>query len=358
MRKLLPGILSGFSRSFATTSTLHQEFGSNETDLTAMFGAEAEATHVVQDAFTKVQNTINHEDAFRNIRFEKLNRSPSKFDILSFSNCYLWKTTAKNARKVHGPMREWADEVKYRTGVHIECEPTNPDKIKLGEYKSADDVEVNVYAFGPDRAVMRCAKLIESMIALDPTYVRLGLFRKVPDSSEVEWLCLRRINSELRPPDVPAISLKLPGKYTLMYEGFKEAALRSAWEETGVAVDSKSVFPSGMLTSDDPDYYWRVPVRYFVSEVPYDVTVTGPIESSTSTYFTSWDARILKQSSDPVDQFWATSANPETGCAWVKSSVLDELQKPLRGANYLTIRYTPPPYSDLQHVTNLPALES
>lgn len=290
------------------------------------------------------------------IEITKLVRPPAKFDLLTHSFAYEWRTTAKLARKVIGPMREWASEIKYRTGVHLEMDPTYPEKLLNHAYPTADDVEITVYLFGTDRGVANCKKIMEAAIAQDPIYVRLGVFRRVPSSSgaaeDVEWLTLRRINRENRPPDVPKISLKLPGKYTLLYENFKEAAIRTLWEETGITVASAAAFPSGYLSSNDPNYFWRVPVRYFVAEVPHDVEVLGP-QTSKQSYMMGWDSRILRQSPDPIDREWARLANADTGCAWMKSSLLDELQRPLRGERYMATRYTPPPHSNLQDVVQL-----
>ncbi|KAG8344333.1 hypothetical protein TRVL_04845 [Trypanosoma vivax] len=308
------------------------------------------------------------------IRLEKLPRPPARFDLLTNSFVYKWQTTAAYARKVSGPMREWAAELKYRTGVHIEVEPTYPERlsmeasagvdgdggsggkegvrVKCAGYESADDVDITVYLFGSERGIFNCHKLMEAAIQQDPVYVRLGVFRRVPGSSEVEWLMLRRINRELRPPDIPPISLKLPGKWTLLYERYKEAAVRTLWEETGITVDPASVFPTGQLYQTMPQFYWRVPVRYFVAEVPHDVRVDGP-QVVPMQYMRNWDVRLLRQSPDPIDRAWAQLADPNTGCAWMKASMIDELQKPLRGENYMAVRYTPPPYSSLQEVVRL-----
>lgn len=288
------------------------------------------------------------------VRLTKLPQAPAKFDLIGSSFAYEWRTTAKHARKVIGPMREWATELKYRTGVHLEMDPTYPVKLSAQEYASADDVDITVYLFGTDRGVSICQPLMEAAVQQDPAYVRLGVFRRHPTdpNAEVEWLMLRRINRDNRPPDIPKISLKLPGKYTLFHENYKEAAMRTLWEETGITVASSSVFPTGMLMSTDPNYFWRVPVRYFVAEVPYDVPVLGPRHNAIN-YMQGWDARILRQSPDLVDREWAKLADPVTGCAWMPTRLIDELQKPLRGTDYMSIRYTPPPHSKLQEVVRL-----
>ncbi|KEG13544.1 mitochondrial edited mRNA stability factor 1 [Trypanosoma grayi] len=296
------------------------------------------------------------------IQLERLARPPARFDLLTNSFVYKWQTKAALARKVSGPMREWAAELKYRTGVHIELEPTYPERLSEeisgegddggGPYDSADDVDITVYLFGSERGIFNCHKLMEAAIQQDPVYVRLGVFRRVKGSNEVEWLMLRRINRELRPPDIPPISLKLPGKWTLLYERYKEAAVRTLWEETGITVDPTNVFPTAQLYQTSPQYYWRVPVRYFVAEVPHDIRVEGPQVVPTQ-YMRNWDARLLRQSPDPIDRAWAQLADPTTGCAWMKAPMIDELQKPLRGENYMAVRYTPPPYSDLQEVVRL-----
>jgi 8-oxo-dGTP pyrophosphatase MutT (NUDIX family) len=287
------------------------------------------------------------EEAKKSIVLEKLLRPPAKFDLLTNTLAFKWNTTALYARKISGPMREWSGEIKYRTGVHIEVEPTYPEK--LSQYLSPDDVDITVYLFGGERAVQQCQNLMYAAVQQDPAYVRLAVFRRVPDTSQVEWLTLRRINREQRPPDIPPISLKTPGKWTMMYEQRKEAALRTLWEETGIRVAAKDVFPSKLLFNAVPLFYWRVPVQYYVAEVPYDVQVLGPQSLSTA-YVQGWDARLFAASPDPMDRAWAQYANPVTGCAWLPGALIDELQKPLRGEDYMKRRYTPPPYSNLQGV--------
>ncbi|CCW60399.1 unnamed protein product [Phytomonas sp. EM1] len=284
---------------------------------------------------------------------ERIDRPPARFDLLTNSLVYRWQTTAQYARKISGPMREWAAELKYRTGVHIELEPTYPNRLLMtaaeGGYTSADEVDITVYLFGSERGILNCQQLMETIMELEPAYVRLGVFRRLPGTTspgEVEWLMLRRINRELRPPDIPPISLKLPGKWTFLYEQFKEAAIRSLWEETGITVKPSDVFPTARLLQSIPAFYWRVPVHYFVAEVPYDVEVLGP-QVTPSTYVLHWDSQLLRSSPDPIDRVWAQLANPETGCGWMRREIIDELQRPLRGDNYIAVRYTPPPYSNL-----------
>ncbi|KPI86212.1 putative NUDIX hydrolase [Leptomonas seymouri] len=312
------------------------------------------------------------------IRLEKIERPPGRFDMLTNSLVYRWQTTAALARKVTGPMREWASELKYRTGVHVEVEPTFPDRLAVpeaeGGYANADDVELTVYLFGSERGIFNCRQLMEAALDQDPAYVRLGVFRRRPGKStnatsnassssgsatinpneDIEWLMLRRINRDLRPPDIPPISLKLPGKWTLLFEQYKEAAVRTLWEETGITVDPNSAFPTACLSQSNPTYYWRVPVHYFVAEVPYDVQVLGP-QVGLNTYMNHWDTQLLRQSPDPIDRAWAQLANPETGCAWMTVPMINELQRPLRGEDYMAIRYTPPPYSGLNSVLGFAA---
>ncbi|KPA84837.1 putative mitochondrial mitochondrial RNA binding complex 1 subunit,NUDIX hydrolase, conserved [Leptomonas pyrrhocoris] len=311
------------------------------------------------------------------IRLEKIERPPGRFDILTNSLVYRWLTTAAQARKVSGPMREWASELKYRTGVHVEVEPTFPDRLVVpeteGGYANADEVELTVYLFGSERGIFNCRQLMEAALDQDPAYVRLGVFRRKPGKTasvnssgsassssggggvtinrneDIEWLMLRRINRDLRPPDIPPISLKLPGKWTLLFEHYREAAVRTLWEETGITVDPNTVYPTACLNQSNPTFYWRVPVHYFVAEVPYEVEVLGP-QVGLNTYMHHWDAQLLRQSPDPIDRAWAQLANPETGCAWMKVPMINELQRPLRGEDYMATRYTPPPYSGLNSV--------
>lgn len=333
----------------ATHDDLHADL---QSELAQVMQSTMASTTAVSSSSSSSHIPSSGDSSGDVIQLSKLVRPPAKFDLLTHSFAYEWRTTARLARKVIGPMREWAGELKYRTGVHLEMDPTYPEKLAAGDYSTADDVDVTVYLFGTDRGVEQCKKVMEAAIQLDPIYVRLGVFRRKPDSSDVEWLTLRRINRDHRPPDVPKISLKLPGKYTLLYENFKESAIRTLWEETGITVQPAEVFPSGYLNSTDPHYFWRVPVRYFVAEVPHSVDVKGP-QTSKQSYMMGWDSRILRQSPDAIDREWARLADPETGCAWMSSALLDELQRPLRGPQYMATRYTPPPHSNLQDVVKL-----
>lgn len=339
---------NGFGEDDSTSSMEHGLDADLHADLADAVSSATVSTSVTLNAMADATTTAEGEL----VRLVKLPAPPAKFNLLSRAFVYRWDTTAALARKVVGPMREWALELKYRTGVHIEQEPTFPEKIASGAYQTADEVELSLYLFGSDRGVANCKQIMEAAVKQDPTYVRCGIFRRMPNSGGVEWLTLRRINSDTAPPDVPKISLKLPGKYTLMYETYKEAAVRSLYEETGVHVDPKLVYPTAVLQSNDPKYFWRVPVRYFMAEVPHDVTITGPVVAK-ERYMTGWDPRVLRQSPDPIDRSWAQLADPVTGCAWMTGALLDELQKPRRGENYMAVRYTPPEYAQLREVVGL-----
>lgn len=316
-------------------------------------GSSADATTEFTSDIQQAAAASSQDAATRSIvNLVPMQVPPTRFDILANASVYKWETKAQYARKVTGPMREWCDEIKYRTGVHVEVEPLHRDRLLNKSYASADDVDVVVYFFGAERAIRQCVALLDSAIEQDPMYVRLAVFRRLPNDKGVQWLTLRRINRDHRPPDIPPVSLKLPGKWTLMYENPKEAAVRTLWEETGIRVDPKKVYPSAMLRGAVPEFYWRVPVRYYVAEVPHDVKVTGP-HSATTQYMQGWDPRLLRQSPDPIDRIWATEADPVTGCAWLPTKTIDELQEPLKGKHYMARRYTPPPISGLQEVLNL-----
>lgn len=285
---------------------------------------------------------------------ERLPRPPGKFDLITTTSVYKWEAKAGVARKVIGPMREWSDEFKYRTGVHVEAEPVNPEKAAAGGYESSDDVDMQVYFFGADRAVTQAHGLLKAMVKQDPCYVRLAVFRR-KDGQENEWLTLRRINRELRPPDIPPISLKTPGKHTLLFENPKEAAIRTLWEETGIHVAEADVHATGMFRYQPSQYWWRVPVRYFIAEVPADVEVLGP-QANSSQYVSGFDPKVLRQSADPIDRAWASHADPTTGCAWLTAKQMDELQFPLKGDHYMALRYTPAPESGMQDRVGLEAV--
>ena len=279
------------------------------------------------------------------VKLESMPRPPAKYELTTTTSVYRWATTAKHGRKIVGPLREWGDELKYRTGVHVEWDVADSAKLHNDGYPSPDDVDVQLYFFGADSAIKQSVPLLNAMLKQDPVYVRLAVFRR--RGSLVEWLVLRRINKELRPPDIPPVSLKTPGKWTLLFENYREAAVRTLWEETGIHVEESKVVPTGMLNNSSPQYYWRIPVRYFVSEVPENVEVLGP-QAATLSYMAGWDPRLLRQSLDPIDRVWSTHADPKTGCAWLTSKQIDELQLPLKGEKYMATRYTPPPESDLR----------
>jgi hypothetical protein len=60
---------------------------------------------------------------------------------------------------------------------------------------------------------------------------------------------------------------------------------------------------------------------------------------------------MLRQSSDEMDRVWANHADSKTGCAWLPSRKIDELQQPVKlEDNYMATRYTPPPASGLQEL--------
>ena len=287
------------------------------------------------------------------IVLERLPRPPAKFDLLTTTNVFKWKCTAKQARKISGPMREWSDELQCRTGVHVHVEPLFPDKAAAGDYASPDDVETIVYFFGSDKAVQDALPFVRAMLKLDPCYVRLALYRRKPSGDGVEWLTLRRINKESRPADIPPISLKTPGKWTMLFESLPEAAIRSTFEETGVEVDPGSLTKTNLITNSTARYWWRPTVHYFISEVPYDVKVLGP-QSATRSYVLDWDNAILRQSVDAIDRAWAQHADPKTGCAWLAAPLIDELQKPVKAEDqYMALRYTPSVESGLQDIIGL-----
>lgn len=282
------------------------------------------------------------------VQLEALPRPPAQFELMTHTNVFKWPTTAKFARKIAGPLNEWSDEFRCRTGVTVAVEPRYPDKAAAGDYATADDVETNVYFFGAEKAVRDAVPLVKAMVALQPSYVRLAVFRRREAGDGVEWLFLRRINRESRPADIPAISLKTPGKYTMLFENADEAATRTLYEETGIDVDRADMVKTNMFSSPPPQFWWRPPVHYYIAEVPFGVEVLGP-QAATRSYMQDWDPRILRQSTDPIDRVWAAQADPATGCAWLQASLADELQKPVKQQdNYMALRYTPPPESGLQ----------
>eukprot|EP00760_Papus_ankaliazontas_P034566 PhM_4_TR7261/c0_g1_i1/m.39282 len=286
------------------------------------------------------------------IKLEPCDALPTRFEVFSGTKVFKWVTTAKFGRRIVGPMHEWADELKYRTGINVQWEPVHPEKVFLREYKHRDDVDVNVYFFGSERAIESSVQLLQQMVDQQPVYVRCAVFKRQEGTFPL-WLTLRRINGDQRPPDIPPISLKTPGKWTLLFETKKEAAVRTLYEETGIRVDESDITHTGMLDSMDVEYFWRVPVHYYVAELPEDAEVLGP-RTSTSDYFIDWDPKILRQSPDPIDRAWAMYADPKTGCAWLSANKIDELQMPLKGENYMKTRYTPAPHlADLRAATQM-----
>jgi 8-oxo-dGTP pyrophosphatase MutT (NUDIX family) len=301
---------------------------------------------------TPMESTLTQQYAAASevdVILEKLPRAPAQFDLVRQASVYKWKTKAKYARKVTGPMREWADEFQCRTGVFVTMDAEFPERAAAGQYDSADDVDVNLFFFGADKAVTDSIPLLKAMTALEPAYVRVGLYRK-KETGGVEWLMLRRINRERRPPDIPAISLKTPGKYTMLFENPIEAITRSVFEETGIDLDAKSLIKTNVFSTRPPQFFWRPNVHYYVAELPEDGEVLGP-QSAARNYMMDWDSRILRQSSDPIDRAWATQADPKTGCAWLPSPLIDDLQKPVKLEDaYMAMRYTVPPASGLQEL--------
>lgn len=283
------------------------------------------------------------------VKLEKLPRAPAQFEMLREASVYKWSTTAKHGRKVVGPLREWADEFQCRTGVHVAMEPKYPEKAAAGQYESADDVEVSLFFFGADKAIEDAIPLLKAMTALEPSHVRVGLYRKT-ESGGVEWLTLRRFNRERRPADIPAISLKTPGKYTMLFENIDEAITRTVYEETGVDLDIKDLVKTNAFTVRPVQYYWRPNVHYYVAELPEDAKVLGP-QVAGRNYMMDFDGRMLRQSTDPMDRAWAQHADPATGVAWLPAALIDELQRPVKMEDtYMGTRYTPPPASGLADV--------
>ena len=287
------------------------------------------------------------------IKLERLERAPAKFELMRNTSVYRWRTVAKHGRKLMGPVREWAEELQCRTGIHVEMDALDLDRANRGEYDSSDDVEVDVLFFGPDRAVTGSVPLMQAMLKLDPAHVRLACFRINPNNEQVEWLMLRRINKNMRPADIPPISLKTPGKYTMLFENTSEAAVRTLYEETGIDVDRNDITKTNVFQKPPVPFFWRPPVHYFIVEVPFDVEVRGP-QTALESYLLDWDNRVLRMSKDPIDRVWATHADPKTGCAWLTADVIDELQKPVKMEDtYMATRYTPSPASGLQDKVKL-----
>lgn len=167
------------------------------------------------------------------------------------------------------------------------------------------------------------------------------------------------MNPDFRPVDIPPISLKTPGKYTLLFESPEEAIIRTVFEETGLELDRKNLKKTHVFEKAPVPFFWRPRVDYWVCEVPYEMTtieagepgaITGP-SVNTQRYVMNWDPRLLRQSADPIDRTWAAVADPNTGCAWLSSKVIDSLQAPVKlETNYMATRYTPAPettYSDV-----------
>jgi hypothetical protein len=313
------------------------------------------------------------QEAGIDIDIKRVDRPPAKFEINTTTGVYRWRTTAKLGRRVIGPMREWADEFQCRTGVNLQIDAVDADRAASGGYLSADDVEVNVYLFGSERAIHESTQLLKAMVQTEPCYVRCGLFRRTsgsPGSSAsshagddaatstsvavapggVEWLTLRRVNPELRPVDIPPISLKTPGKYTLLFEAPEEAAVRTVFEETGVEVERRTLRRTHVFDKAPVAFWWRPRVEYWIAELPAGVEVLGP-QVSTQRYVMNWDPRLLRQSGDPIDRTWAAAADPKTGCAWLPGKLIDALQAPVKlETNYMATRYTPAPattYADV-----------
>ncbi|KNH08460.1 mitochondrial edited mRNA stability factor 1 [Perkinsela sp. CCAP 1560/4] len=317
-----------------------------------------EDTHAVPDETPQDEGSTHQASATGTgnsiLKLEPCTSPPTRF-AQSFSvgtKVYTWHTTAKYGRRLIGPMTEWGQEFTYRTGVSVQWDATYPEKIfvppsgtpdvadpaRNSWYKHRDEVEVTVYFFGSQRAIDASISLIEEMITQEPVLVRVGVFKRQDNGAPPQWLSLRRVNNETRPADIPAISLKTPGKYTLLFETHKEAAVRSVFEETGVRLNEDDLTPTGFLDSMPIEYYWRAKVYYFVAEFPSDAEILGP-RTSVSDYFVDWDNNILRQSPDPIDRVWANYADPKTGTAWLTAAKMDELQLPLKGDSYMETRY-------------------
>ena len=277
------------------------------------------------------------------VNLVRITHAPVRYEMATSTNIYRWKTLAKYARRIIGPMRCFANEIKFRTGVHIDVDPIHPDKLTDHSYDSVDDVEIYAYFFGSEAAVKQTQTLIKKVIEHEPALVRVGIYRKGPHNT-VEWLTLRRINRDIRSSDIPPISLKTPGKHTMLFESNEEAAIRSLWEETGISIQESDLTYTNTLAENLAIHHWRCPVHYYIARLPDDAEIEGP-QTSTSSYMIGWDSTLLKQSVDPIDKVWGAVADPNTGCAWLSTSQMDELQLPLRGENYIQKRYFPSPES-------------
>eukprot|EP00759_Apiculatamorpha_spiralis_P053243 PhF_6_TR6136/c0_g1_i2/m.9107 len=53
---------------------------------------------------------------------EPCDNPPTKYEVYSGTKVFKWTTTAKYGRRLIGPMHEWSDELKYRTGVSVHWE--------------------------------------------------------------------------------------------------------------------------------------------------------------------------------------------------------------------------------------------
>ena len=106
----------------------------------------------------------------------QLPRPPAKFELMHNTAVFKWVTTAKHARKIIGPMREWAEELQCRTGVHADMDALYPEKAAAGDYASADDVETAVYFFGAEKAVAAMDWIETAKAAKDSAASRDAVF--------------------------------------------------------------------------------------------------------------------------------------------------------------------------------------
>ena len=361
------GAKSGFPFD-ADDDELERELKQQAADYASTTAAKAVGSSAAMLAQRLARSADGGAEAVE-IDIKRVDKPPAKYEINTTTGVYRWRTTAKYARRVVGPMREWADEFQCRTGVCVQMDPVDADRAQSGAYPSADDVEVNVYLFGSERAVHECVHFLRAMVQTEPSYVRCAVFRRQPAASiasagsaapsspaaaaaadGIEWLTLRRVNPELRPVDIPPISLKTPGKYTLLFESAEEAVIRTVFEETGIELERRTLAKTHVFDKAPVAFYWRPRVEYWIAEVPHDVPVLGP-QANTQRYVLQWDPRLLRQSADPIDRTWAAVADPKSGCAWLTGKVIDALQAPVKlETNYMATRYTPAPetlYSDV-----------